>query len=221
MSVSRRDFLKASAGAVGAPVAASRVLAAPKAAGVPLARAKVFTIFGRTNPSADDTSVVPASDAYLRGRLEENCPGIDFVARDLKKPGALQSILNEMRDLGKQGYDGVLLFGAPRHYGLTESGLPTVVVYSIHDFMNIPYTLFAERGKILTATIDRWHFCASPEVSERMEQDLFRKVKLISTLKRMKTALSENSVLLGRQGDEAFGQLDYFSGQSPVGCDCR
>jgi len=184
---SRRDFLKASAGAVGASVAVSRVHAAPRAPRVPPPGAKIFTIFGHTNPSADDTSVVPTSDADLLARLQKNCPGVEFVVRDKKKRGALESILNEMQDLRKQGYDGVLLFGAPRHYGLTESGLPTIVVYSIHDFMNIPYTLFAEQGKILTTTIDRWHFCSSPKVSQQMEQDLFAKVRLIATLARMKT----------------------------------
>ena len=172
---------------MAASVAASRAGAAPKTANVSPSRRKIFTVFGHTHPSPDDTSVVPTSDADLLGRLEENCPGIEFVRRDEKKPGALESILNEMRDLKKQGYDGVLVFGAPRHYGLTETGLPTVVVYSIHDFMNIPYALFAKRGKILTTTIDRWHFCSSPQVSKQMEQDLFEKVRLIAALGRMKT----------------------------------
>jgi hypothetical protein len=185
--VSRRDFLKASAAVVGASVAASHVHASPKAPKDPPPRAKILTVFGHTNPSADDTSIVPTSDAELLGKLEANCPGVEFVQRDEKKAGALESILNEMRDLGKQGYDGVLVFGAPRHYGLTETGLPTLVVYSIHDFMNIPYTLFAKRGKVLTTTIDRWHFCSSPQVSKQMEEDLFAKVRLISALKKMKT----------------------------------
>ena len=185
--LSRRDFLKASAGAVGASVAASRVHASPNGGNARPPRARIFTVFGPMNPSPDDTSVVPTSDADLLRRLEENCPGIDFVRRDEKKPGALESILNEMRDLKKQGCDGVLLFGAPRHYGLTETGLPTLLVYSIHDFMNIPYALFAKRGKTLTTTIDRWRFCASEQVSKQMEQDLFEKVRLISALGRMKT----------------------------------
>ncbi|MBN2127943.1 MAG: twin-arginine translocation signal domain-containing protein [Sedimentisphaerales bacterium] len=184
--LSRRGFLKASAGAVGASVAASRVHAASETPKVRRSAAKIFTVFGQTNPSGDDTSVVATSDADLLARLQENCPGIEFVARDLKKAGALESILNEMRALKAQDYDGVLLFGAPRHYGLTETGLPTLLVYSIHDFMNIPYTLFTERGKILTTTIDRWHFCASGEVSAKMERDLFAKVRLISALGRMK-----------------------------------
>ncbi len=185
--LSRRDFLKTSAGAVGASVAASRGHAAAKVPKGPPSGAKIFTVFGGGGPSKDDTSVVPTSDADLLDRLKNNCPGIEFVVRDKKKPGALESILNEMRDLKKQGYDGVLLFGAPRNYGLAETGLPTIVVYSIHDFMNIPYTLFAEQGKILTTTIDRWHFCSSPKVSEQMEQDLFAKVRLIAVLGRMKT----------------------------------
>ena len=185
--LSRRDFLKASAGAVGASVAAGSVQASGQAAKASPTRAKIFTVFGETNPSPDDTSVVPTSDADLLRRLQENCPGVEFVCRDKKGSGALEAILNEMRDLKKQGYDGVLLFGAPRHYGLTETGLPTILVYSIHDFMNIPYALFAKRRKILTNTIDRWHFCSSPRVSEQMERDLFEKVRLIAVLARMKT----------------------------------
>lgn len=183
---SRRDLLKASAGAAGSSIVAGRVEAAAGADKASPPRARIFTIFGHTNPSADDTTVVPISDAELTARLEKNCPGIQFVVRDLKKAGALESILAEMRDLKKQGYDGVLLFGAPGHYGLTEAGLPTLVVYSIHDFMNIPYTLFAQRGKVLTTTIDRWHFCADPKVSQRMEQDLFAKVRLVAALAGMK-----------------------------------
>jgi len=182
--LSRRDFLKASAGAA---VAASYGHASPASANAPPSRAKIFTVFGHTNPSPDDTSVVPTSDAELLVRLQRNCPGVEFVPRDEKKPGAMESILNEMRDLRKQGCDGVLLFGVPRHYGFTETGLPTIVVYSIHDFMNLPYALFAKQGKILPATIDRWHFCSSAQVSERMEQDLFRKVRLFSALARMKS----------------------------------
>jgi hypothetical protein len=67
--LSRRDFLKASAGAVGASVATSRVHASPKVAKVPPSRAKIFTVFGHTNPSTDDTSVVPTSDADLLTRI--------------------------------------------------------------------------------------------------------------------------------------------------------
>jgi len=185
--LTRRGFLKVSAGAVGAAVTAGRVAAAPQATQSPTARTRIYTVFGHTNPSPDDTSVVPASDAELLGRLQASCPDVEFVVRDEKKPGVFQSMLNEVRDLKNQGYDGVLYFGAPRHYGPTETGLPTIVVYSIHDFMNIPYALFAKRGKVLTATIDRWHFCASSRVSEQMEKDLAAKVRLISALRRMKT----------------------------------
>ena len=185
-NLSRRDFLRASAGAMATSVAARRVHASSQPAQTPPARAKVFTIFGHTNPSPDDTSVAPISDADLLRRLQKNCPGIEFVPRDEKKPGGLESILNELRDAKKHGCDGVLVFGAPRHYGVTETGLPTIVVYSIHDFMNIPYTLFAKRGKVLTTTIDRWHFCASQKVSEQMERDLYEKVRRIAALARMK-----------------------------------
>jgi len=185
--LSRRDFLKASTGALGASAVASRAVESAEAAKVPPVQAKVFTVFGHMNPSPDDTSIVPISDEELLARLRENCPGIEFVPRDLKRRGALEAALNELRDLKKHGYDGLLLFSVPRHYGFTETGLPTIVVYSIHDFMNLPYALYAKQGRILTATIDRWHFCSSARVSEQMEQDLFRKVRLFSTVARMKT----------------------------------
>ena len=184
---SRRRFLKTSAGATAAAAVRVRIetgAAAPVSAS---GRARVFVVFGATNPSRDDTAIVPLSNDDLLARLRENCPRIEFVVRDKTGAGALESILNEMRDLKRQGYDGVIVFGAPRHYGLTETGLPTLVVYSLHDFMNIPCALFAERGKILVATIDRWRFCSSPEVSERMERDLFEKVRLFGALRRMRS----------------------------------
>lgn len=184
--LSRRGFLKVSAGAVGASVAASRVLAAPATSKVRASGSKILIVFGETNPSPDDTSVVPTSDADLLTGLRANCPGVEFVARDLKKAGGLESALNEMRDLKAQDYDGVIVFGAPRHYGLAQTGLPTLLVYSIHDFLNIPYTLFAEQGKVLTTTIDRWHYCASPQVSEKMQRDLFAKTRMIAAIGKMR-----------------------------------
>jgi hypothetical protein len=56
--------------------------------------------------------------------------------------------LFEELDKRKGELDGVVLVGlgasgAGRDYRLAFSGLPTVVVYNLFEFMNVPYKLFA------------------------------------------------------------------------------
>jgi hypothetical protein len=67
-----------------------------------------------------------------------------------------------------------------------RTGLPTINVAVVNDFMNVPYPLF-EQNRVIGAFLDPWRFCADPNVSERMFRDLIDKVKLIRTLKRMKS----------------------------------
>jgi len=110
---------------------------------------------------------------------------VDFVVRDLTRGATMQSVLNETRDLKKLHYDGVIICGWPRDYELLRSGLPTINVMVVNDFMNIPYPLY-KKNRVIGAFLDPWRFCADPGVSERMFQDLVAKVKLIKALKRMK-----------------------------------
>ena len=98
----------------------------------------------------------------------------------------MQSVLNEAKDLQQLGCDGVMIYGWPRDYDLLRTGLPTINVAVVNDFMNTPYPLF-KKHRVIDAFLDPWRFCADPNVSQRMMSDLADKIKLIRMLKRMKT----------------------------------
>lgn len=190
--ISRRNFLKTSTGAIGAStlgtssVFANRTSKTRNKDKPDVEKAKIYTVFLGTNPSKNDTDILPRSNEDILKKIKSKCPGIEFVVRDVTKSIRLEFVINELRDLRKQKFDGVLIIGTPTNYALTETGLPTIVVYSIHDFMNIPYALYQEQGKVLTATLDRWNVCASAEISSAMYKDLIQKINLFKALKDMK-----------------------------------
>ena len=145
----------------------------------------IYTVFFGIAPSRDDTDLEPITNEAIVRRLQEECNGVDFVVRDLTRGSTMQSVLNEIKDLKKLHYDGVIIFGWPRDYELLRSGLPTINIMVVNDFMNIPYPLY-KKNRVIGAFLDPWRFCADPHVSERMFQDLVAKVKLIKAFKRMK-----------------------------------
>ena len=147
--------------------------------------ATIYTVFFGTAPSRDDTDLEPITNEAIVRRLQEECDGVDFVVRDLTRGATMQSVLNETKDLKKLHYDGVIICGWPRDYDLLRSGLPTINVMVVNDFMNVPYPLY-KTNRVVDAFLDPWRFCADPSVSERMFQDLVAKVKLIKALERMK-----------------------------------
>ncbi len=139
------------------------------------------------------------NDELLR-KLQAACKGVTFVVRDVTKPDTtLDSALRDLQSL-KESLDGVLIIGTCREYRLAFSGLPTIVVYNVHEFMNVPYKLFYtgkeedrvlvggpkyEKGKILTASLDRLR-CCSPRISSAMFGDLVEKIRLIEVVKNLK-----------------------------------
>lgn len=145
----------------------------------------IYTLFFGTAPSRDDTDLDPITNEAIVRRLREECDGVDFVVRDLTRGSTVQSVLNEIRDLKKLHYDGVIISGWPRDYELLRSGLPTINIMVVNDFMNIPYPLY-KKNRVIDAFLDPWRFCSDPNVSEQMFQDLVAKIKLIKALKRMK-----------------------------------
>jgi len=147
--------------------------------------ALIYTVFFGAAPSRDDTDLEPITNEAIVRRLQEECDGVDFVVRDLTRGATMQSVLNETKDLKKLHYDGVIICGWPRDYELLRSGLPTINVMVVNDFMNIPYPLY-KKNRVADAFMDPWRFSADPGVSEQMFQDLVAKVKLIKALKRMK-----------------------------------
>lgn len=186
MPTTRRAFLQASGAALGAGL--FRVPALSPLAGqtAPTAGAKIYTVFFDIAPSRDDTNLVPMTNAEIVERLQKECEGVEFVARDLTRGAKLASVLNEIKDLNRLRYDGVIVYGWPRDYDLLRTGLPTINVAIINDFQNVPYPIF-KQNRVVGAFLDPWRFCADEKVSEQMFRDLADKVKLIRTLKRMKS----------------------------------
>ncbi|MFC1633978.1 twin-arginine translocation signal domain-containing protein [Planctomycetota bacterium] len=147
--------------------------------------AKIYVVFFGTAPSRDDTDLEPITNEAIVRRLQQECDGVDFVVRDVTQGATTQSVMNEIKDLKKLHYDGVIIGGWPRDYELLRSGLPTINVMVVNDFMNVPYPLY-KTNRTIGAFLDPWRFSADPGVSERMFKDLVAKVKLIKALKRMK-----------------------------------
>jgi len=110
-----------------------------------------------------------------------------------------EAVLNELEDL-KEGLDGVLIIGTTREYRLAFTGLPTIFVYNLFEWMNVPYKLFNtgkeedsilvggpehKNGRIITAQLDRRNVC-DPSLSSAMFEDLVRKIKLIQVIRKLK-----------------------------------
>jgi len=149
--------------------------------------------------------------------LQQECNDVDFTVWD----GTLSEAYDEMQ-ISKDRFDGVLIIGQiDGDYRLAFTGLPTIVVYNLWEFMNQPYHLFATgkipdqailKGgadyndvKILTAQLDRRNLC-SPSVSESMFRDLVYKIKLLQVTKELK----ETRILMVKNSeDEIIARVNY------------
>ncbi len=178
--MTRRTFLGTASGAL-----AVSAFARPQARATP-ASARIYTVLFGIAPSRDDSDVVPMTNEEIVRRLAADCPGVEFVVRDAARSDALPAILNESRELKKQGYDGVIVYGWPRDYDLLRTDLPTINIGVVNDFQNTPYPLF-KQNRVVGAFLDPWRFSADATVSERMFRDLAEKIKLIRTLRRMRS----------------------------------
>jgi len=184
--MTRRTFLKASSGALGACAFGAPMTASFAGEDRPNDKqARIYTVYVRTAPSPDDTDLRPMPNDEITQRLQKECDGVEFVVRDLTQGAGMDSVLNEMKDLKNLHYDGVIICGCPRDRDMLRSGLPTINVAVVNDFMNAPYPLF-KKNRVIDAFLDPWRFSEDPAVGERMLQDLVDKVKLIGMLKRMK-----------------------------------
>jgi hypothetical protein len=186
-AMTRRAFLTVSSGVLGAYAAGVPIGARAASGQTPSPqRAKLYMVMLGTAPSKDDTDLEPTSNEEIVRRLQAVCDGVDFVVRDLTAGAKWESVLGEVKDLKGQGYDGAIICGNPRDYDLLRSGLPTINVAVVNDFMSSPYPLF-KPNRCIHAMLDPWRFCADAAVTERMFGDLVDKIKLIRALKRMKT----------------------------------
>lgn len=163
---------------------------------------KIYTVFanqGCSCPAGGAPEGLITNEEVLH-KLQNECSGVDFIARDITKRGTtIVSVLNEL-EASKDALDGVLIIGVSREYRLAFTGLPTIVVYNLFEWMNIPYKLYDtgkeqdsilvgdpeyEKGRILTAQLDRRNVC-SPSSYSAMFRDLVQKIKLIQAIKKLK-----------------------------------
>jgi hypothetical protein len=180
---------------------------------------RVFTMFTSAGCGCTGSGGAPqnfTTHEEVLARLGQSCEGIEFVNWKGSYPDACQEV-----DNNKAGYDGVLIIGRiSGDYRLAFTGLPTIVVYNLFEFMDAqPYNLFItgdtdEEGnvlkggtdyphpKILTAQLDRRNLSA-PEAREAMFSDLVYKIKLIRAVKELKETRilmvknSKNEIIAG------------------------
>lgn len=169
------------------------------------AKTDIYTVFlsrGHAGPGKAVKQELFTSNDELLEKLRDECPDVNFVPH---KGGDPTSTLKKLKG-GENEPDGVLLIGVgagggrSRDYGLAFSGLPTIAVYNLFEFMNVPYKLCATgraeesitvgvdeypKPKVLTAVLDRMGLC-EPDVSSSMFQDLVYKIKLIQAIKKLK-----------------------------------
>jgi hypothetical protein len=188
LEIDRRDFLKIGTIVLGANILNLMPPTVSESSN-PLTNTsiKLYTVFFPIAPSKDDSDLVPISNEEIILRLKKNCAGVDFVVRDLTKSIKLSTVLNEIKDLKKLKIDGVIICGWPRDYGVLRSGLPTINISIVNDFMNVPFPIYSE-NKVVNAFFDPWRFTRSSEVRDQMFFDLVQKIKLIQALKKFKNA---------------------------------
>ena len=181
----------------------------------------IYTVFvnqGCSCPAGGTPEGLITNKEVLR-KLQAKCSGVDFIARDMTERGtSMQGVLDEL-DASRERLDGVLILGAlgNRDYRLAFTGLPTICVYNLFEWMNIPYKLYdtgressikvgeAEYrgGKILTAQLDRRNVCV-PSVSSAMFEDLVNKIRIIQAIKKLK-----ESRILVVTPNKYLAQVDY------------
>jgi len=161
---------------------------------------KIYTLFLSLGyGGAGKPPQSPLTNKELLSQLQVECPGIQFISRDLSLPEiSFEQSYEELQE--RKDLDGVLIIGTTRHYKLAFTGLPTIVVYNLFEWMNIPYKLYItgeeqesvlegappyKKGRILTAQLDRRRVCSSSK-REAMFKDLVYKIKLIQVVKKIK-----------------------------------
>jgi hypothetical protein len=181
---------------------------------------KIFTVFTSYGCGCIGSGGAPmtfTTNDQVVSALQQACPGVDFIVWEGTRSDAYDEI-----QMNKDSYDGVLIIGGiDGDYRLAFTGLPTIAVYNLWEFMNQPWDLFTTgkmpaeailRGrsdykdvKILTAQLDRRNLCA-PSVSEKMFTDLVYKIKLIQVIKDLK----QTRVLMVKSAkDEIIAQVNY------------
>lgn len=182
---------------------------------------RVFTIFTSGGCGCTGSGGAPenfTTHEEVLYELRQACKGIDLIDWE----GTYEEAYAEVNN-NKDSYDGVLIIGRiAGDYRLAFTGLPTIVVYNLFEFMDAqPYHLFAtgnmdknsvlkggkdyEETRILTAQLDRRNLC-QPPVTKAMFNDLVYKISLIKTVKELR----ETRILMVKNSkNEIIGRVNY------------
>jgi len=107
---------------------------------------KLFTVFvskgcSCPGPGGRVAEGLTTNDELLK-KLQSACKGVDFIARDITKTDTdIESVNNELES-SKEEIDGVLIIGLTNEYRLAFTGLPTIYVNNLFEWMNTPYRLY-------------------------------------------------------------------------------
>ncbi len=163
----------------------------------------IFTIFTTAGCGCTGSGGAPltfTTHEEVIDQLQAATTGIEFLVWQ----GSRQAAVEELES-NRENYDGVIIIGEIDFgdFGIAFTGLPTIFVHNLWEFMTSPYNLFLtgkipegsilaggddqryRNRKILTAQLDRRNVC-SPEVKESMFNDLVDKIKLIRVVKEVK-----------------------------------
>jgi len=185
---------------------------------------RIYTVFaskGYGGPGKAPESFL--TNEKLLHKLQNECRGVDFVARETTSDAPIKELYSDIMSM-KPELHGVLLVGDIHgEYRLAFTGLPTIHVYNLFEFLHTPYRLFMtgreedsiyegepryENGRILTAELDRRNAC-SPLESEAMFRDLVYKIGLIRAVKEL-----GKSRILGISPKPYFSIDDYHGHDS-------
>ena len=183
---------------------------------------RIFTIFTSSGCGCTGSGGAPwtfTTHEMVLEDLQRACADVDFIRWEGSYEDAVSEVENHRED-----YDGVLIVGrVDWDYRLAFTGLPTIVVYNLFEFMDAqPYYLFATgetdqernvlRGgtdypetRILTATLDRRNVCA-PSVSEAMFNDLVYKIYLIRAIHELRQT---RILMVKRDSSETIASVNY------------
>ena len=188
-AITRRTFLQVSSGALGVCSGWSsggrwRV---PEPAAPRTQPARVFMVLFGTAPSKDDTDLEPESNEEIVRRLRERVPrgGFRGPRSDQGRPRWTWSS-PRLRSCRARATTESSSTVARSDYDLIRTGLPTINVAVLNDFMNIPFPLYSRTGCIARHARPLAVLGRRGRSRERMFRDLVEKMKLIWAIKRMR-----------------------------------
>ena len=147
---------------------------------------KLYTVFLDAGVQHfESEALTPTTNQDLLRQLEERCTGVEFIARDVSRPGTeLDAVADELQTR-RDEFDGVLTIGGMSDYRPALTGLPTVALYNFPEFSHLPFALFEQRGGVLPASYDRGNLCR-PAQRDAMFEDLVAKIGLLDTLAQVR-----------------------------------